>query len=905
MIDPHEHQLSAVAATANRAPSADNALPCPDPETVTLSRRFAQAVQAFPARTALTSGGRSFTYAELGHSSAHIAARLLEADGPADRSPVGLLLDQGIDFISGIFGTLSTGRAFVPLDPTYPADRLSAMREDANLLRVVCTADHLEHARAVGFKRKQLLVIDRGEVDVNARYVAGPAVPTDPAWIMFTSGSTGRPKGVLQTHRVAVHNYGRHLTGFGLTPADRQSLVYPTSVYGGLRDILNALLTGAALCHYPLRDEGYAGLPDWLGEQRCSIYCSVASVFRRFTRCIEDGRAFKDVRLIKLGGETVHPEDLRQFQRLFGESCVLFSGLGSTETGMTLRHRIGVSDRIDTASVPLGKPVDGVEVLLLDEQRQPVEFGGVGEIAIRSRYLTEGYIGREDLNAQVFSRDAQDADIKTCYTGDLGQFGNDGLLYHRGRKDFQVKVRGNRVELNDVEAALHAVPEIHDAVVLAVTDEAGDTRLEAYVVFDVPEPRWPSASTLRDALRAGVPRFAVPGVYWALEAMPLTPNGKLDRKALPACATKRLGATRDIHPPVGDTEVWIARLFSDTLGETVDDANAGFFDLGGDSLKAVDLLLRIDKAFGREVALGELLRCPSVRALAAMLSDAGVGSTHPILVPLRTDGDLPPLFVLSGRGGSVTCYAKLLPYLPDDQPVFGLQLPGVAPGTEPIDDAVALATQLKETIIQAAGEGPVRLLGYSFGGLLVFEIARQLEADGKRPQWVGIIDHHAPGSRQKLAMPRRLALRAQLLAEQGWSGRKQWMSDRVKRLIGRSTDKPDLVPPGQEALLERLRRVNEASVRAGRSYAYGRYVGSVEVFACRQRHDFELFYRQAEDRGWTTFANVRKVRRIDGRHLEVFEPSNVPSLGDAISAALRSIAGEIATRRGPTNRQAA
>ncbi len=864
------------------------ALPVPDPESVTLSARFCAVVERFGGRVALTSRGRSWTYAQLGHAATNLAGRIHDAEGPAGDTPVGLLLDQGFDFLTGIYGTLATGRPFVPLDPSYPVERLAAMREDAGLSRVVCTAEHLDQARAIGFGTGEMVVLDRGATGANTRYQPGPATPRDPAYIMFTSGSTGRPKGVIQTHRNAVQNYTKHLLGFELKPTDRQSLVYPTSVYGGMRDILNATLTGATLCHYPLRELGYAGLGAWVRDERLSIYCSVASVFRRFARHVEETGQFPQVRLIKLGGESVHPEDLRQFQRLFSAECVLFSGLGSTETGMSCRHPIHANDQVDPTRVPLGRPVEATDVLLVDEQRNPVAEGAVGEIAVRSRYLTEGYLGRDDLNAQVFTRDADDPDLKTYYTGDLGQRGDDGLLYHRGRKDHQVKVRGNRVELTEVETRLQEHPAIHDAVALALPDESGDTRLEAFVVFESAEAEQPTATQLRDDMIEKLPRFAVPCVFRALDAFPLTPNGKIDRKQLPEVESRRLLASTHGNPPHGPTEETLADLFSKTLGENVNDAEASFFDLGGDSLKAVDLLLRIEATLGREVPLSGLLGAPSVRLLAGLLDeDDDADVTGHGVVALRCQGARPPLFVLSGRGGSVACYHALLSHLPDDVPVYGIELPGIAPGTEPIDRVEPLATWVLDAIRTIEPEGPHRLLGYSFGGLVVYEVARQLEALRQRPAWVGIIDKHTPGSRQPLSRPQRAAIRFKMLLKQSGPQRRQWFADKVKRMRGQRTDKPGLAPDGDAALLQRLNAVNAASIRAGDAYEPGEYGGIVDVFPCRLKHDYEMFFAHAPDCGWSSCTRVGKVRPIDSKHLEVFAPHCVGSLGKAVSEALR------------------
>ncbi len=394
---------------------------------------FERCVVVDSSRPAVVSNGSILSYGELNTHANRLAHMLLQR-GTRPGQVVAILADQGPPLVAAQLGILKAGAAFVPLDPSYPAQRNGYMLKDAGAAVLVSQDRHYASATSLAGASAEVLDLDALDTTVA---VTDPGLAIDPgtlAYVLYTSGSTGRPKGVMQPHRSVLHNAERHRVYFGLTAADRQSLVYPCSVYGGTRDIYNALLTGASLHHYPLTTLGYAGLADWLREQRVSVFCSVVTVFRHFVRTLDGPDTLPDIRLVKLGGEAPASADLARFRAHFSRRCTLFCGLGSTEVGMARRFPVDHGTRLDGPGVPLGYPVDGVEVLLLDPERRPVPPQTIGEIAIRSRYITTGYLGRDDLNATVFGPVGEDGS-RLFYTGDLGVLDEQGRLVHKGRLD--------------------------------------------------------------------------------------------------------------------------------------------------------------------------------------------------------------------------------------------------------------------------------------------------------------------------------------------------------------------------------------------------------------------------------------------------------------------------------------
>ena len=889
-----------------------------------LVARFEAMALRYPERPAIDSNGVTLTYAQLNAKANRIAHAILATvpqarkpvSKPQDTPLVALFVDQGIDLAASVFGTLKAGCAYVPLDPTYPDNKNAHMLADARPAAMVTYA--ASDARADALTPTKLPKV-HVEALPDTLPADNPGVAIEAhrlAYVLYTSGSTGKPKGVMQTHRSVLHNAAVHADAFGITHEDRQTLLYPCSVYGGVRDTYNALLNGAALHHYPVREAGYDGLTTWLAEHRISLYCSVASVFRHFARRLDesdkpaDKNRYADLRIIKLGGEAPLPADVELYRKHFPHGCELSCGLGSTETGMSCRFPVMKDTALDGPAIPLGKAVHGIEVLLVDENRHPIEeesSGGIGEIAIRSRYITQGYLGREDLNSTVFSVDENDPELRTFYTGDLAQRNDDGDFMHRGRKDHQVKVRGNRVELLEVEAALESQPAVRDAVVLAKTDDAGTVRLVAYLTLEESYGEPVTAHTMRDHLKNHVARFAIPNVYVQLDAIPLTPNGKRNRLALPepeAEGVTLLSAGGEKVAPANELEEKIARAFARALngkGSSDDRFRGGvtdsFFDLGGDSLQAVGLVLGIEKEVGQRIELAALISHPSVRALAELLdgdtSALNAASHAPVVTfhPVSETATRPPLFTISGQGGSVLCYHDLARRLPNEQPVYGLQLPGINADEEVFDDVRPVATELirRMQTVQPADTGPYRLLGYSFGAVVAFEMAQQLEAAGQSVEYLGVIDCQAPQTRRPASKLTKLKVHLRDFMQADFTGKMRFIKD---RLAGRQTDvaeyqveQPDHGYPPE--MVERLNRLSSASRRAYKAYRPDRQEHTpVILFKCRERHGWMDFFEDQPDRGWGTYAPVEEVLPIPGKHLEVFRSEYGPELAEQVQKSL-------------------
>ncbi len=565
--------------------------------------RFERQVSRYPDRRAIKAGTQELTYGELNRVANRVARAVLAMEIPPDE-PVALLLDHGPSLIAAILGVLKAGRIYLPLDPSFPAARNRYIIRDAGAT-LVLTNDRLDN-------------LDPALADSNLDL---PVSPDAPAYILYTSGSTGRPKGVVQSHRNVLWDVREYTNTLHISPDDRMTLLYSASVNGAVRGIFGALLNGALLYPFDIRREGLNGLADLLIREEITFYHSVPSVFRHFVATLRGRERFPSLRVIRFGGERVLARDVESYREHFPDECLLYTGMGATETGHVRHYFIHKETPIPASVVPTGYPVEGKEVFLLDD----------GEIAVRSRYLALGYWRRPDLTHARFLSDPAGGPERIFLTGDLGRMHADGCLEHRGRKDFQVKVRGYRIEVAEIEAALLRLPGIKEAAVVA-----RDERLLAYVV---PEPsRAPATAELRTLLKNELPEYMLPSAFVLLGALPLTANGKLDRVALPE--PERPGEA--VIPPRTPVEEVLARIFAESLGLDRVGVDRDFFELGGDSLLATSVLARVRDALRADVPLRAFFDGATVAALAEVIRSAD-RSAPPILHASR-DGHLPLTF---------------------------------------------------------------------------------------------------------------------------------------------------------------------------------------------------------------------------------------------------------------------
>ncbi|MGH2405192.1 MAG: amino acid adenylation domain-containing protein, partial [bacterium] len=390
------------------------------------------------------------TYAALNRSSNRIARSILARRGKREET-VALMLEQGSALVAAILGVLKAGKMYVPMDPSYPRARLAALLVDTEASLIITDPTNDSLARALAGDGQTVLNVE----DVDGSLSTGnPDISVSPdalAYIFYTSGSTGRPKGVADNHRNVLHNIMRYTNSLHICPEDRLTLLQSCSFSGSVSSLFGALLNGAASLPFDLNKEGSGRLSTWLAQEGITIYHSVPTIFRSF---LTSELTFPKVRIIRLEGDRASRVDVELYKRRFSAECLLVIGLGATETGLTRQYFISKDTEVRDGILPIGFPVEGMHALLLDDEGNEVALGAVGEIAIRSMYLAPGYWRNPDLTRHVFLPDPAGGAERIYRTGDMGRMRPDGCLEYHGRKDFQVKVRGHRVDVAEVETAL-------------------------------------------------------------------------------------------------------------------------------------------------------------------------------------------------------------------------------------------------------------------------------------------------------------------------------------------------------------------------------------------------------------------------------------------------------------------
>ncbi len=581
-----------------------------------VAARFEAQAALHGARPAVVTDGDALTYDALNRA-ANRLGRALVARDPEGVGPIALLTSHGAPTITAMLAVLKAGKMFVPLDPTFPVDRLRTMLDDARPTLLLTDPPHRELAAGLAVEPARLLdtaAVDLALADDDLRI----AIPPDAfAYVLYTSGSTGQPRGVVQSHRNVLHNIMKYTNGTHLAAADRMTMLLSFSFSAAMTNTFGALLNGAALHPFPLRERGITGLAALLRDVSITVFKTVPTTFRLFCRTLAADERFPSLRLVELVGEPVTPGDVDLFRRHFDAPCLLHNRLGATEMHVIRQNFIDARTPIDGAVVPVGYPVDDTEVLIVDEGGQPLPANWEGEIAIRSPFLAVGYWRQPELTAAAFAKDPAGGDARIYRTGDVGVLRADGCLEHHGRKDSQAKIRGQRIEVGEIERALLSVSSARAAVVVVREDGSHDARLVAYLVADGETP--PPAAILRERLAATLPGYMIPSAFVWLEALPLAPTGKVDRRALPAPpAVERAGDTALTAPSTPFQEqllqIWKEVLAVDRIG--VDD---DFFQLGGHSVLAMQILARVETTFEVNIPLRRFFEASTVATQATLI----------------------------------------------------------------------------------------------------------------------------------------------------------------------------------------------------------------------------------------------------------------------------------------------
>jgi amino acid adenylation domain-containing protein len=840
-------------------------------ERVAIHARFEAQAKRSPSRLALVDGERTLSYGQVNRRANSLAHRLRSTGVRAERT-VALLLDRSTELVIAMLGVLKAGGACVCVDPSDPRERIDFVLDDAEAMMILTRRALLpmlsERAGTV------ILCLDDEELQGSATGAPREAIEPDQlAFVFYTTGSTGRPKGVMQTHGGRTDRLTWEIGEYAIRPTDRVLLKTPVSFARLVKETFWPLSCGgAAVLAAPGGHRDSAYLLDLVSRQRVTVAIFIPS---QLALLVDEPAlpACDALRLVLSEGEPLTVDLDRRFRARM-PSVELGNAYGLTEASTVAVWRGGPASTRKT--VPSGRAAGLPVYILSADGKTAVPAGEPGEIFVGGTGIARGYLNRPAETAERFVTDpfAAAHGARMYRTGDLGRFLSDGTLEHLGRSDDQVKLHGFRVEIGEIEHVLREHPHVSEAAVCARDDEPGVTRLVAYVVAG---KRKPMFHELRHFLKRRLPEYMLPARYVELESLPRTANGKVDRRALPPPAPDRPQLEGDFVAPRNPLEEKLAEIWERLLGVHPVGATDDFFELGGYSLLAALLFSEIERQFGRRLALSELLAAPTIARQAELLRDETARTWSPLVTIQTGAPGRPPFFCVHGLFGNVLCFTELARCIGEDQAFFALQSQALDETQPPLDRVEALAEHYLAEVRNVQTRGPYFLGGYSFGGMVAFEMARRLVAAGELVALLALIDASSPDA-HRAVVPFYYTMYAR-------SGRRVFALDRLVS-DGRLERNPNpwkLRELSDDALL-RYRRVEQATTAATRAYRPAPYDGRVDLIRATAQGS-RLAYEPHVGWGRCTGGGLR-IHDVPGDHVTLLSQPWVMSLGERLRACL-------------------
>jgi aspartate racemase len=708
-------------------------------DSVVVERPDAEALVAIDPSHELL-GTPRLTYRELAQASTQLAAQLVK-DGLQPGMRVGLYLERSVGTIVTILAVLRARGVYVPLDPANPIARTVELVRTADAQVILAPAASVLKLQKAGLPAKAIeRVWDAARGAKNALLESTDA--EGDAYVMFTSGTTGVPKGVRVTHRNIVRLVQN--TNYVTLGADDVLLQFaPLAFDASTFEIWGALLNGARLAVHPPGTPTANELARTLASQRITTLWLTAGLFNVVVDT--ERAALADVRQVLTGGDVLsvpHVQSLLDVKR----DGVVVNGYGPTEnTTFTCCHPMSPGTKLGE-SVPIGRPIANTTVYIVDAHGQPVPIGVAGELVTGGDGVARGYIGGSETDQQKFGPDpfSREPGALLYHPGDRARWRADGTIEFLGRNDRQVKVRGFRVELGEVEETLRTCAQVGDAAVISRKDNGGTNELIAYVV-----PRKGGAinkADIRRELVERLPAYMIPADIVAMSALPLTANGKIDRAALPRLSV----VPQAVVEPRTVMETQLRAIWENVLGFSGFGVRDNFFDLGGHSLLALRIFAQVERVFGRRLAASVMFQAPTIEALAARLSQEGFTSQWDSLVAIQPEGTTPPLFMVPGIGGNVIAYADFGRVLGREQRLYALQSVGLDGRAEPMDRVEDIAAHYVSEIRRLQPQGPYSLGGACFGGAVAYEMAQQLRAQSQEVDFLLLVETWPPPEERPL-----------------------------------------------------------------------------------------------------------------------------------------------------------
>ncbi len=753
------------------------------PEKPFVHQRFEIRAKQMPNALAVLHGEEKITYGEL-NSRANRLARTLQQKGVKQDVPVGIFMKRSVHMITAVLGILKAGGAYLPLDPQYPADRIALMLKDSGVQTVLTQqilVPELEPFNIQMLAMENVSEISKNESSENLDYDTRPG---DLAYVIYTSGSTGTPKGVMVMHGGVANHAMAVAERFGISPDDRVAQFFSISFDGAVEELFMTLIQGASLVLLP-----FAPLPsmevfmEWVKTSGITVLDLPSAFWHEWMHWLADANVPvpRGLRVVIVGGEQASESAFAIWVKHTNGQVRWFNTYGPTETTVisTLLEANPGHCKKTGSCLSIGRPIANTRIYVVDAHLQPVPVGIPGEMLIGGAGVARGYLHRPELTLQKFIPDPFEKGRTVYRTGDRVRYRHDGQIDFLGRLDGQVKIRGFRIEPGEVEALLAKHPAVGQGAVTVQTNPQKDKFLVGYVVLRS-GMAWESSDIL-NFLKQHLPPYLVPVILVQLNSLPRFPNGKVDRASLPYPKLTTIAKKDAQMCCLTSFEKDMESIWEEILGISSIGIHDNFFELGGHSLLAVRLCSELEKRLGKRVPVQNLFQAPTISKLCKTLSESRTQKNFHSLVEIQAGGHKPPLFLIHVLGSGLHFWKPMLPYLDKDQPIYGLSVHFSNEQSSVNNRVEDLAAHYINEMRMVQPCGPYLLAGVSFGGMVAYEMARQLLKIGERPVFLALLDTPAPDAIQFASTGNRASIHWQMFKKQGLSYVLTKLGWRIKR----------------------------------------------------------------------------------------------------------------------------
>ncbi|BAY86595.1 amino acid adenylation domain-containing protein [Calothrix parasitica NIES-267] len=819
------------------------------PRDKCIHQLFSSQVAKTPDAVAVIWKDQQLTYQQLDNR-ANQLANYLQTLGVKPDVLVGICINRCLEMVVGILGILKAGGAYVPLDPDYPQERLSHMLDDSGVSVLLTTEDLLSE---IPPNKAQQICLDKDWDNLIAtqkeQAPLSDVSPSNLAYVIYTSGSTGKSKGVMIEHNSLVNFTQTATLEYGINHNDRILQFASISFDVAAEEMYPCLTTGATLI---LRTDDFltdgSGMLQKCNEWKLTVIDLPTAYWHQIVSDLDNYNCTipDSLRLVIIGGEAVIPEKVASWHNYFKnkKSPEFINVYGPTEATVVVT-KCKLSESIQKNGLPrmtIGRPFGNVKIYILDSNLNPVPIGVPGELHIGGVCLARGYLNRPDLTAQKFIPDPFNPGMKMYKSGDLARFLSDGNIDFLGRIDHQVKIRGFRIELGEIETVLNQHLSVKQAIVIPQDYDAGDKRLIAYVV-----PRnsqLPQGQQLKDFLKTKLPDYMLPSGFVFLDALPLTPNDKVDRKALPKPDKANLNLQQDYFAANNDVEQKLVALWEKAFAIHPIGIKDNFFDLGGNSLMATSMVAQIDYLFDKKLNQAVFFEAPTIEELADIITQEE--TNEETVIKINPNGNKPPLFIVANK---VFLFQEIIKFLDEEQPVYII--------LEELEKASEMASHAIAQIRNIKPQGPYNLIGYSYEGLVVYEIAQQLDAQNEKVNFLGMLDTPTPDIENKVEKGTSFYKFSQLLKRffgLPWKEKINFLKERIEYRLD---------PSFKPLMLTLEKFMNEYDVKA--------YSGKITLFSAIS----ECYGLEDVSFGWNKWVPEVEVHKIPGTHRSILlKPEN-------------------------------